>query len=108
MRALRWSLAVAGDLLVTAGLVLLLFVAWQLWWTDVTANRAQDATVHSLTREFAAPADPSDPSAPPNEHPGAVPFGDAFAIVRVPRFGADWVRPVLEGTTHDVLEEDEE
>jgi sortase A len=95
---LRWSLGIAGDLLVTAGAVLLLFVAWQLWWTDVTANRAQDRTVSSLTREFSS-------GTPSTETPAAVPFGKAFAILRVPRLGADYARPVLEGTTADVLEQ---
>jgi sortase A len=33
-----------------------------------------------------------------------VPFGEAFAILRVPRLGADYARPVLEGTTTEVLE----
>jgi sortase A len=102
VKVLRWSLAVVGDLLVTAGVVLLLFVGWQLWWTDVTANRVQDDTVHELTRDFARPG---DPAAPAGEHPKAVKFGAAFAIVRVPRFGADYARPVLEGTNHDILQQ---
>lgn len=101
MRALRVVLAVLGDLLVTAGVVLLLFVAWQLWWTDVAANREQEQTVHSLTREFErAPA----PEVPATEKPAPVKFGSAFAILRIPRLGADFARPVLEGTTHDVLD----
>lgn len=31
----------AGELLVTLGVLVLLFAAWQLWWTDVVSNRAQ-------------------------------------------------------------------
>jgi sortase A len=98
---------IVGDLLVTAGLLLLLFVAWQLWWTDVTANRTQDATVSTLTRDFAtAPSPPSSPaSTSATERPRSVPFGDAFAIVRIPRFGAGYARPLLEGTSRTVLEE---
>ena len=99
MRVWRWSLGIAGDLLVTAGALLLLFVAWQLWWTDVTADRAQGRTVTTLTRDFAAG------SGQAGETPASVPFGRAFAIVRVPRFGADWARPVLEGTSRDVLQQ---
>ena len=52
-RLVRWVVGGLGDILVTAGLVLLLFVAWQLWWTDVEANRAQSGTVQQLTRDFA-------------------------------------------------------
>jgi sortase A len=100
MRVARWILGIAGDLMVTAGLLLLLFVGWQLWWTDVTANRVQDATVSTLTREFAAP----QPTATPGVQPKAVPFGTAFAIVRIPRLGAHYARPLLEGTSHDILQ----
>ena len=102
MRVVRAVTGVAGDLLVSAGMLLLLFVVWQLWWTDVSANRDQSATVHQLAREFAQPTSPS--GAPkPGEHPAAVPFGKAFAILRIPRLGSEWVRPVLEGTDHDIL-----
>jgi len=100
VKVLRWSLGITGDLLVTAGAVLLLFVAWQLWWTDVTANRVQDDTVHALTRDFGRGPGPGATS----ETPAAVPFGKAFAIIRIPRLGADYARPVLEGTSLDVLQ----
>jgi sortase A len=102
VKAVRWVLGIGGDLFVTAGLLLLLFVGWQLWWTDVTANRVQDDTVSTLTRDFASgPRGGSGPAA--TETPAKVPFGKAFAIVRVPRFGADYARPVLEGTSRDIL-----
>lgn len=100
MRVARWVLGVAGDLMVTAGLLLLLFVGWQLWWTDVTANRTQDATVSTLTRDFAAAA-PTSPAGQPT----AAPFGAAFAIVRIPRLGAHYARPLLEGTGRDILQD---
>jgi sortase A len=96
VRALRWILGLLGDLLVTAGVLLLLFVGWQLWWTDVTANRVQEGTVHQLTRDFAAGG---------SSTPTPVAFGKAFAIVRIPRLGADYARPLLEGTSHDILEQ---
>ena len=101
MKVARWTLGIVGDLLVTAGLVLLLFVGWQLWFTDITANRTQDATVTQLSRDFAK--EPS--SAPGTETPKAVKFGSAFAIVRIPRFGSDYARPVLEGTSRDILQD---
>lgn len=102
MRVLRWALGLAGDLFVTVGLLLLLFVGWQLWWTDVTANRVHDGTVSTLTRDFAA-AEPS--AAPTAETPKPVEFGKAFAILRIPRLGADYARPIVEGTTTQVLQD---
>jgi sortase A len=101
-RAARWVVGGLGDILVTAGLVLLLFVAWQLWWTDVEANRAQGGTVQALTRDFGR-SSPSAPAAAPNEHPKPVKFGEAFAIVRIPRLGEDYARPLLEGTDYETL-----
>ncbi len=99
---MRWTLGITGDLLVTAGALLLLFVGWQLWWTDVTANRAQSATVDTLTRDFTATPPATTP--PTTEKPTPVAFGQAFAIIRVPRFGADYARPVLQGTSLDILQ----
>jgi sortase A len=95
-----------GELSITLGVFLMLFVAWQLWWTDVEANRDQSQQVSSLEQQFQAPADPvaapvvGEP--PPPAAPPAIP-GEAFGIIYVPRFGADYARPVLAGTSLDIL-----
>jgi sortase A len=98
----RRALGVFGELLVTLGLLVLLFVAWQLWWTDVESDRAQAATVSSLTREFAAA--PTTPPAGAGAGATDLPAG-AFAVVRIPRFGADYARPLVEGTSAKELAE---
>ena len=99
---MRRALGVFGELLVTLGLLVLLFVAWQLWWTDVESDRAQAATVSSLTREFAAA--PATPPAGAGAGATDLPAG-AFAVVRIPRFGADYARPLVEGTSAKELAE---
>ncbi|MBR7742554.1 class E sortase [Phycicoccus sp. BSK3Z-2] len=91
-----------GELLITAGALVLLFVAWQLWWTDVVAERDQERIVQALADDFA-----SGGTGLPPEVADAYPDLDedaAFAIVRVPRFGEDYARPVIEGTGRPVLE----
>jgi len=106
MTALRWVVRTLGELFITLGLLVLLFVSWQLWWTDVTANREQAATIQTLEREFRPPAlehRAADPVADPLATLTKAPFGQAFAIIRIPRFGADYARPVLQGTDHDTL-----
>ena len=106
MTALRWVVRTLGELFITLGVLLLLFVSWQLWWTDVTANRGQATTIQTLEREFRPPAlehRAADPVADPLATLTKVPFGQAFAIIRIPRFGADYARPVLQGTDHDTL-----
>ncbi len=104
MKALRWVVGVIGELLITVGLLTLLFVAWQLWWTDVTANREQAAEVQNLERLFLHD-DAVTPTATPTATatPIAVRLGQPFAIVRIPRFGADYARPVIEGTERAIL-----
>ncbi len=97
----------------TAGVLVLLFVVWQLWWTDVSAGRAQRATTAQLQQQWqAAPADPaSGPAARGGSAPAALGadvqpgVGEPFALLHVPRFGTDYVRPVLQGTTLPVLDD---
>lgn len=83
---------VIGELLITAGLLVALFVVWQFWWTDVAADRAQASSVAALEDHFAT----GSPTA------SSVPDG-AIAIVRIPRLGTDYARPLVEGTTADEL-----
>ena len=109
MKLLRWGVSTLGELLITFGVLLLLFVTWQLWWTDVAANREQAVAIHALERGFAQaePPERGVPDAPAVRKATAtltkVPFGEAFAILRIPRFGAGYARPVLEGTDHETL-----
>ncbi len=90
MRVVRGLLGLLGEVLITAGAFLLLFVAWQLWWTDVVSDTDAQAVV--TTMENGSWVQPEQAQ-----------LGDAFAIVRIPRFGADYARPLYQGTTRDVL-----
>jgi sortase A len=95
----RRVVGLAGELLITLGVLLLLFAAWQLWWTDVAADRDQTRIVQALERDFA------DGHSAAGADAGIPDVGDdgAFAVVRIPRFGTDYARPVLEGTERPVL-----
>ena len=128
MRALRAVVGVVGELAITAGAVLLLFVVWQLGVVGITANRAQAATVDSLERQFAdaEPTQPTQPTQSPTSNattpgppatsapaapsptttkPPQPPSGEAFAILRIPRLGSGWAKPVYQGVGADVLAE---
>ena len=113
---IRRVTSVLGELLVTAGVLTLLFVVWQLHWTDLTSGRAQAATVTSLQQQWdAAPAPTATAGAAATAAPTAPataravdetpPTGDAFAILHVPRFGEDYAVPVVEGTGTEELKE---
>src|SRR5674476_354613 len=103
MRRLQWGVRTLGEVFITLGLLLFLFGAWQLWWTDVTANREQAITIHALEKGFGPAGTRERTAVAPLATLTKVPFGEAFAIMRIPRFGADYARPVLQGTDHDTL-----
>lgn len=106
MRIVRGVLGVVGELLVTAGVIVLLFVAWQVGYSSLIEGREQAGIAARLQQELAQgsttlpelPEGPLVPGAAPSLDDGAV-----IAIIRVPRFGTDWARPVYEGISTDVL-----
>ena len=108
------AVQVLGELLITLGVIAVLFVAWQLWWTNVEADAAQGAAVKQFVQEHqvpaadgpaAAPAAPADPGAPPAVPvAGAPAHGKAIGVIYIPRFGASYSRPIIEGTSSDVID----
>ncbi|MFC7485471.1 class E sortase [Knoellia sp. CPCC 206453] len=97
-------LGVIGEVFMTLGALVVLFVVWQVWWTDVQSDKVHAATVSTLSREFAAAPAPAPGPGSGTAGAAKVPAG-AFAIVRVPRFGADYARPLVEGTRAKQLAE---
>jgi len=94
----------AGEFLVTLGVLVLLFAAWQLWWTDVVSNRAQTQVVDSLEATFARQgAEATSAPVPANGIPEELNDDGAFAVLRIPRFGEHDARPIIEGTGRGVL-----
>ncbi len=107
-------LGVAGETLVTLGVVIGLFVGWELWWTDLGANKAQADIVSNLNWETPTVVQPSV-SANPTVSPSVAPVpsveridapsvlaepahATTFATMYVPRWGYDYVRPISQGT----------
>lgn len=93
-------IGVIGELLITAGVVLGLFIVWQVWWTDIGANRAQSEQVQQLQNEYgeveqkAAPAQPG----PPPAWDSVPALGEPFGVMRIPRFGAEYAYSIANGT----------
>ncbi len=88
-----WAVVgVLGELLVTLGAVLLLFVVYQLWWTNVEADRASQQISQELTQQWEA-----TPAPKPSVKVKPIP-GNAFALMYIPRLSKSvWGTPVLEG-----------
>lgn len=112
---LRKLVQIAGELLITVGVVLLLFVAWQLWWTNVESDARQTETIRNFAQELGGSEGPvasepagGTPSAPTDYGPPKVAeapgHGGTIGIMYIPRFGADYTRPIVQGTSTDVLD----
>jgi sortase A len=104
----RKIVQIMGELLLTAGVILLLFVAWELWWTNVEADAKQSQAVQGFAKDFAGPVTPAAPAGPPNYgKPVVAPaptHGGMIGIMYIPRFGPDYSRPIMEGTGSDILD----
>ncbi|GAA1793764.1 class E sortase [Agromyces lapidis] len=107
---------VLGELLLTAGVLILLFLGWQLWWNDAIMAGQQSQAASALSDDWAAqdrgargdtpppaPEDAGEPVVDTTEYANAEPF----AVMYVPRFDTpgthDSVRNIAEGYGLDVL-----
>jgi sortase A len=98
----RWRTVArtAGELLLTAGVVVLLFVVYEVYVTDLFNRGQQEHLSQQLHDQWSkSPATPATPAA----HPPAFPAGDALAVIYIPRLGADYHRVMLEGTAEKEL-----
>src|SRR5690606_4643020 len=73
-----------GVVLLVSGLALLAWFLWQVYGTNYVSKRHQE----QLTTSWRQGATPE---------PRYVPEGEVSALIRIPRFGDDYVIPVLEG-----------
>jgi sortase A len=114
---MRRFLGATGRVLVTAGILLLLFVAYQLWGTGIYQARAQDRLEsqfrndlrHADTGATTATTRPDEPTvstvpatvttAPPTVQ--IPPNGDAVGRITIPKIGVDQI--VVEGVDVDDL-----
>ena len=108
---------VLGELLITAGVLTLLYVGWQLWIGDLIFGVQRNAVGQDLSeqweQEYAAPSSTAPPTATPSETPSAeaasppvepvimpeAADGETFAVMRIPRFGADYAWQIAGGVT---------
>jgi sortase A len=78
----------------TAGVVILLFVAYQAYVTDYFSQRQQEQVADDLRDDWEQPAVPG------REQPD---FGEGFAFLHIPALGPDWSRAVVEGADLEAL-----
>ena len=104
MHGLRTTIRGTGEVMITLGLVLLLFCVYQLVWTNVEANAATAATGDDLREAWVATSPEPAPAEPAPAEPApaaavAVTPSNAFAFIHVPRLAPGYVKPIVEGVT---------
>lgn len=94
-RPFAWRVVgVLGEILITVGVLFLLMVVYELWWTSVEAEqehvRQREQLILAWEEEEVA-ADPVETPPIPAE---------AFGLMYIPRLGDDvWATPLIEGVT---------
>ncbi|EST19964.1 hypothetical protein N566_28385, partial [Streptomycetaceae bacterium MP113-05] len=78
--------SVIGELLITAGLVLALFVVYSLWWTNVIANRQADEQSDKVRESWAASEDRGEPG---EGGPGERNLRNGIGFLHVPAMSDD-------------------
>lgn len=101
---------VIGEVLITVGIIALLYVVWQMWVGDMIYGAQRNSAGHELSQEWAQdyvpsderPGGPASPDEPVTADPVALPEpGDAevFGTMLIPRFGEDYSVPMAGGVT---------
>ena len=83
-------LRIAGELLVTCGVVVFGFLAYMYWGTALRASDAQRTYTSQLIRQW------SDEN--PLTTPRTITTGTPLALLRIPQFGRGWELAVVQGT----------
>ncbi|WP_409058691.1 class E sortase [Streptomyces sp. SYP-A7185] len=74
-----------GEVFITVGVLMLLFVTYQLWWTNIRAHQQANGAASDLQEKWATG----------KGKPGAFEPGQGFALLHIPRL--DVVVPIAEG-----------
>lgn len=100
-RRLASTVSVTGELLITAGVVMALFVVYSLWWTNVLADRQAHHRADQVRQRWASGTD--DGKQPgKGTGPGRLDTGDGIGFLHVPAMSHDPVL-VMKGTSTAIL-----
>lgn len=90
---LRATATRISELMITAGVISLVYMVYLLWWTGFVADKSAHADVCRLRQQWAASV-----SVAPRP-------GQPFATIQIPRIRNPQVWPVLDGTAQPELEQ---
>jgi sortase A len=93
--ASRWAGAVGalGELLITFGLLIALYLVYELWWTNVSAGQESRRNSAALLRTWATASAPA--ATGPRD---SIPSGQSFGFLYIPALGTDWRALIMQST----------
>lgn len=103
-------IGVTGELLLTMGVIMMLFVGWKYWLNDIIVGNEQNQAGAALTSRLEEQAEAGTSTAVDETgipvRPQPTETNERFAVLYVPAWGADYSRPIAQGVDyHDVLDE---
>ena len=96
-----------GEVLLTCGIVLLLFVVYEVWVSNLFADHKQAQVRRQLATAWQRGQDPlqgQDRLNLPAGKQAVLPTGKGFANLYIPAFGKDFARTIVQGTSDSDLE----
>jgi len=90
----RFVLRGFGQTLITLGLVVLLFVVYEVWITNIYAAREQKKVTKALIKEWQK----ENELALPGSADPTVPLGTGLGILYIPRLGRDYHFTIVQGS----------
>jgi sortase A len=103
-RGLSRGLGIVGETLITLGVIVMLFLGWQLWINDVIISNESTAVAEENVAKWTTSTTP----APTTSEAGPIDYGPApvmgqvenaavFGNIYIPRFGNDYIKVAAEG-----------
>jgi len=118
----RQVVGVIGEIFITLGVVVFLFLGYELWFTGIYTAHSQSSLKAQLQREWATaapqptgggPGGPVGSTSPGESAPASAPAqpavtdvpvpGDAIGLIRIPRLGSNYAYAIVEGVSTDDL-----
>ena len=84
----RFVLRGIGQTLITLGVVVLLFIVYEVWVTNWRSEQENRRLVQRLQKQWALP----------DSGPAVAPVGDALGILYIPRLGKDYAWAIVQGS----------
>ena len=100
----RWLLRGLGQVLITAGVIVLLFVVYEVYVTNYFADRAQAQVKTALKHEWEQAKGKDPLLALPGQSAPSLPEGKGIAYLYIPRLGRDFGYAIVQGTSNADLE----